>query len=437
MPKILSPGEEVSDTIPAHLVAYRWVILIFGMLAYTTSYFARSNYTGIAKFVSTDFGLDKGALGLLGSSFLYSYALAQLPWGVASDRWGSRRSVGIGVFLTGLTLWGFATSASFNELVLWRVLNGVAAASVYVVMAGALARWFSPKERGFCQTIFAAVGGTTGEGTANLVLPYVAVYVASGWRQSTEIVAALIAVTAIACVAFLRSAPPGQQATERKPIRRDTLKDVRLWAFTFVYSGSIISLRILPTWLPIYAADIYISRGMPLEKAVVAAGALSTFYLAGRLIGPPLIGFASDRLLARGISRNALAVAFLLLSAALFQMMPIGIRSTVVLGAIAFVMGVSINMYPLITTAVSETFGSQRTSSVMGVVNTFAQLSGATALLISGYLGIALNSTPGNTLEEYRGIWLVGMIGCLAAAGIGLLLLKTVSKVETVYEPLV
>src|SRR6185369_14749797 len=94
----------------------------------------------------------------------------------------------------------------------------------------------------------------------------------------------------------------------------------------------------------------------------------------------------------------------------------IGIRSTVALGAIAFVMGIAINMYPLITTAVSETFGSQRTSSVMGFVNTVAQLSGATALLISGYLGIALNSTPGNTLEEYRGIWLVGIIGCVGAA---------------------
>src|SRR5438094_4285348 len=102
--------------------------------------------------------------------------------------------------------------------------------------------------------------------------------------------------------------------------------------------------------------------------------------------------------------------------------MPLGIRSTAVLGVIAFLMGIAINMYPLVTTAVSEAFGSQRTSSVMGFLNTFAQLSGATALLISGYLGIALNSTPGNTLEEYRGIWLVGLIGCLGTAVIGIVL---------------
>jgi MFS family permease len=166
---------------------------------------------------------------------------------------------------------------------------------------------------------------------------------------------------------------------------------------------------------------------MDLKAAVLAAASLSTLYLAGRLFGPPLVGFLSDRLIARGIPRKSLAIGFLLLSAALFQMMPVGIRSTVGLGAIAFLMGVSINMYPLITTAVSETFGSQRTSSVMGFLNTFAQLSGATALLISGYLGIALNSAPGNTLEEYRGIWLVGMVGCVGTALVGVLLSKAVS----------
>jgi MFS family permease len=403
-------------------VTYRWIILIFGMLAYTTSYFARTNYTGIAKFVSADFHLDKGALGLMGSVFLYAYALGQLPWGVASDRWGSRRAVGVCIFLTAATLFGFATSATYNQLLFWRTANGVAAAGVYVAMAGALSRWFSPKERGFSQTAFAAGGATLGEGTANLIVPYLAIHVASGWRPSTGIIAGIIVVIGVLCVVFLRSAPPGQQATHRKPLDREILKDLHLWSFILVYSGSIIAIRILPPWLPIYAADIYISRGLPVNQAVIAAGVLTTLYLAGRLVGVPLCGFVSDRLVPLGISRNALAIGFLLLTAVLFQLMPFGINSIAILGVIGFFMGVSINMYPLVTTAVSETFGAEKTSAVMGFLNMFAQLSGATALLISGYLGIALNSAPGNTLTEYRGIWLVGIVGCLATAAIGSLL---------------
>jgi MFS transporter, OPA family, sugar phosphate sensor protein UhpC len=401
---------------------YRWVILTFGILAYTTSYFARSNYTGIAKFVSADFHLDKGALGLLGSVFLYAYALAQLPWGFASDRWGSRIAIGIGVFLTGATLWGFSSSASFNQLLFWRVANGIAAASIYVVMAGALARWFAPRERGFAQSLFAAVGGSVGEGTANLVVPYLAIHVASGWRQSTNILATVIVLIAVACAAFHRSAPPGQPTIERKPFDWSLLKTAPLWCFTFVYSGSIIALRVLPTWLPIYAADIYLSKGLKLEDAVIAGGALSTLYLAGRFFGCPITGFVSDRLLARGISRTALGIGFVLVTGALFQTMPVGIHSTVALGFIAFGMGVSINMYPLITTAVSEALGEQRTSSIMGFVNMVAQLGGASALLLSGYLGIALSSNPGNALAEYRGIWLVGLTCCAATAAGGIVL---------------
>src|SRR3989442_12152290 len=87
-------------------VAYRWVILIFGMLAYTTSYFARTNYTGIAKFVSADLGLDKASLGVMGSGFLYAYSLGQMPWGFAASRWGSRKPIGRGVVLTAITRWG-------------------------------------------------------------------------------------------------------------------------------------------------------------------------------------------------------------------------------------------------------------------------------------------------------------------------------------------
>src|SRR5688572_22787653 len=224
------------------------------MLAYTTSFFARSNYTGIAKYVSADLGLDKASLGVMGSVFFFSYALGQMPWGVASDKWGSRKAVGTGILLIAATLWGFSTSSSYTELKFWRVLNGVAAAAVYVGMAGALSRWFTSKERGLSQSLFAGVGGAGGELTANVVLPVLIVYAGSSWRGSTQLMAAIIAAVGVACLVSLKSAPAGQKATERKPFDRDILKDPRLWSFAALYSGFIIALRILPPWLPIFAA---------------------------------------------------------------------------------------------------------------------------------------------------------------------------------------
>jgi MFS family permease len=149
---------------------------------------------------------------------------------------------------------------------------------------------------------------------------------------------------------------------------------------------------------------------------------LTTFYLAGRVLGVPAAGFVSDRVVARGVSRKTMAIVFLLLTVGLLQLLTMGVTSTWILAAIACLMGMMINMFPLITTAVSETFGPSKTSSVMGFINTWAQLCGATALAVSGFIGIALSSAAGNSLDEYRGIWMVGMAGVLLTAGLGFIL---------------
>src|SRR5262245_26887252 len=145
--------------VPAADIAvswYRWVILLFGILAYASTLFARQNYAGVQKFIAADLHLDKGALGLLGSVFFYSYAFFQMPWGVASDRWGSRGITAIGVLFVAATMVGFATSQTTAQLLFWRGAAGIAGAAVYVAMTGGVARWFPKSESGMSQT---ALGG--------------------------------------------------------------------------------------------------------------------------------------------------------------------------------------------------------------------------------------------------------------------------------------
>src|SRR5438132_972304 len=104
-----------------------------------------------------------------------------------------------------------------------------------------------------------------------------------------------------------------------------------------------------------------------------------------------------------GILRKLIVIGFLFFTVVLLRMMLLGIYFMLMFVFVAFLLGVSINMYPLVTTSVSETFGPLRTSSAMGALNMVAQFSGALALTASGYLGVAL-STTGNAFDEYRGI---------------------------------
>ena len=120
---------------------------------------------------------------MMGSAFFYAYALAQMPWGIASDRLGSRAVIGTGIFLTAATMSGFAMGQSTGSLIFWRILSGIAAAAVYMPLTGGIARWFPDKERGLSQGTLGGVGGALGEGAAYALLPILSVYFASGWRR--------------------------------------------------------------------------------------------------------------------------------------------------------------------------------------------------------------------------------------------------------------
>ena len=276
---------------------YRWIILAVGILAYGTSQFSRQNYTGVQKFIAEDLSLDRGTIGLMGSAFFYAYALFQMPWGIASDRFGSRAIIGLGILLTAVTMLGFATAASSESSIVWRILSGIAAAAVYVPLTGAIARWFRDSERSFSQGTLGGVGGAMGEGMAFFLLPVLAIYFASGWRQGMNMLAFIIAVMGVLCLALLKSAPSGRPATTKKPFDWSLFADVQLWCYAFLYSGFVVGIRLTQAWIAVYAADVYIfERGMSLNDAVVAGGllALLAYSLTGRAIGCPIAGTMSD-----------------------------------------------------------------------------------------------------------------------------------------------
>ena len=402
--------------------SYRWVILAAGILAYGTTQFSRQNFAGVQKFIAADLHLDRGAVGLLASAFFYTYALFQIPWGIASDRFGSRSIIGLGILLTAATMLGFSTGRSEGSLLFWRACAGVAGAAVYVPLTGGIARWFPDKERSLSQATLGGVGGALGEGMAFFLLPVLSIYFASGWRQGMVFIAAAIALMGVISLAAFRSAPAGQRATTAKPFDRGLLKDPQLWCYALLYSAFVIGIRETQTWMAVYAADVYIGKyGVALNQAVVQGGLLALFAysLVGRVVGCPFAGKMSDVLAKRGMSRTAVLIGWLIVGIALLAVLMSGTPTIVSLGILMALLGTSVNLFSLVPAAISETYGSQRTASVSSFANTMGQFSGATALAVSGYVGVSLNAQPGNALTDYRGIWLSGMVGMILMTVLG------------------
>ena len=144
----------------------------------------------------------------------------------------------------------------------------------------------------------------------------------------------------------------------------------------------------------------------------------STFRRAASASMRPL----SDALLKRGISRTALVIASLAITAASFQVLSMGVTALWFLSVLAVLLGTAVNSFTLVIAEASETYGAERTGSVSSFMNTVGQLSGATALAVSGYIGVALSAGGRNSLDEYQGIWLSGMAWIVSLTLLGILL---------------
>lgn len=114
-----------------------------------------------------------------------------------------------------------------------------------------------------------------------------------------------------------------------------------------------------------------------------------------------------------------MAISWLVFAVIILQIMSMGPTTTLSVGIIAVLLGLSVNLFTLVNASISETYGPQKTASILAFVNMMAQLFGATGLALSGYMGISLNSQAGNSITEYRGIWLCAMVGVAIMTVIG------------------
>jgi len=416
---------------------YKWVILVACMLVYCTSQLVRWNYSSITKYLTADLGIGKPELGLLGSAFFYAYAVAQIPWGTATDIFGGRKVIPAGIAILALFLAGFALSATFTQAMVWRALMGFVAAAGYVPITSVLAKWFSIKERGFAMEMYSGPGGGLGEALTFLLIPVIAllmtgdgIFGLAGWRGSTVVMAIIVMVIAAGSALMLRSDPsdmglPSVQKAEDK--KNDTnyaatvkgvAKDPALWVISLVWSGYMIAARLVPGWLPLYATDFYMQKeGMPMGQAMVAGGVMATLYVMGRVVGTPLVGKLSDILLKRlNTPRSVVIMGGLLGIAAMFYAYTTPISSSVWLGLLAFYSGIVVNIFPLVNASAAEIWSIRTAGFSMGIINTVGQFAGALALSASGYMAVKFSVQGGAFYTEFLGIWYLGVMTSIAAA---------------------
>jgi predicted MFS family arabinose efflux permease len=184
---------------------------------YYLSYFYRYVNAVIAKDLIADFGLAPGDLGLLTSAYFLSFAAAQLPLGVALDRFGPRRCTAALFCIAGVGALVFGLARDLTMLSLARALIGLGVSAGLMGSIKAFTLWF-PRER--LTALSGWMIGIGSLGTLSATVPVEALLGPFGWR-ALFFGLAVLSVLAAALIFFVvpERALPGQGEPMREQVR--------------------------------------------------------------------------------------------------------------------------------------------------------------------------------------------------------------------------
>lgn len=273
---------------------------LFGICAglFLMSMLLRASTAVIAPDLSRDLRLRPEDLGLLGAVFFYVFASIQFPLGLFLDRFGARRTM-IWLNLCGTS--GsvfFALSGGLPGALTARALIGLGMSANLMGSLKLYTRWFRPHE-------FATVSGfMLSAGSLGGVLatsPFLLVVQHVGWRGAYLILALINLVLTVGLIFWVGDNPPESteapttSADPDRPSVRESLRqlvtDRSYWVISVtagIRYGIFAAIQTL--WAGPY---LMIHLGLP----ALTAGNLLLLLTVGGIVGAPLSGMISDRVL--------------------------------------------------------------------------------------------------------------------------------------------
>lgn len=283
---------EASPPLPSLFVR---VFLPFA-LGYYLSYLMRTVNAVISPDLTRELGLGAADLGLLTSTYFFAFGLAQIPVGIALDRYGPRRVEGVLLLMTALGAALFALGETLPALATARGLIGLGVSACLMAGLKGFSQWF-PRERLASMTGYimscGALGAVTASAPLEAVLPFI------GWRGAFWCVAALALVASALILFTLPERPlPGGGGDLQDALRGvlEVMGARRFWSFvgqSAFFTGGFMALQGLwaVPWL------------MHVNGYTRAVAADHLFWLnLGMLAGQLSIGAWAGRLARHGVT---------------------------------------------------------------------------------------------------------------------------------------
>lgn len=179
--------------------------------AYFLSYFFRSANAVIGPELARDLGLSAGDLGLLTSTYLLAFCLAQLPLGMLLDRFGARRVEAALLLFAAAGALLFALADSMAGLATARAIIGLGVSACLMAAFKAFSQWYPPDRQASLTGWMMTSGGL---GALAATAPLEALLHLIGWRELFFVLAA----TTLLSAASLFFGIPEKPAESHAPV---------------------------------------------------------------------------------------------------------------------------------------------------------------------------------------------------------------------------
>lgn len=375
-------------------------------LGYYLSYLLRTVNAVISPALTAELKLTGGELGLLTSTYFLAFGLAQIPVGIALDRYGPRRVEAGLLLITAVGAALFALGEDFGALAGARALIGLGVSACLMGALKGFAMWY-PAERQSSMTGFIMAAGALGALTAStpveVMLPLL------GWRGVFWIVAAVALLIAVLILMSL----PDEAAHASRDTLRQALASVgtifcsrAFWRFaasSACFVGGFMAMQSL--WAVPWLMH---ANGLDLAHAARELVVLNIGMLAGQLS----IGVLGTHLARRGVRplhllRAGFAGMLSVEFAVLFDLAPLSV--------LWFLLGMLSAVNSQSYLAAASNFPRPLFARVSTAINLMAF---AGAFLVQWGLGLALDELQAGGLD---------MASALSAAFGGLITLQALS----------
>jgi len=387
---------------------YGWVVMGMSFLAvFGALGLGRYGYGAVLPEMQARLGLSGQQAGSLASWNLVGYVLLAGIGGMVASRFGTRRVVTTGMFVSALGMLLTGLSKGVVSASAARLLTGVGNGVVLVPSVALMSLWFAYHRRGLASAIVAS-GGALALVIAGPITPrLIASGGAEGWRVAWYVFAGIAFVLAMCSLLVMRDRPyqkAGPESHSSGPKRRLEWKRV----FTSGYAWHLGLIYMLFAFS--YGNYIVFFQKRLIDDLDFRAETAGNLYLilgAASLACGVIWGSASDRIGRRKamvIMLTAQAVA-----AALFAFWPA--TSGLVISAIIFGL-TAVGFAGVLGAACGDRFGAALAPASLGFVTLFAGVGQAVGPVIAGRMGDAFSSfAPAYALSA--GLFVVSAVAAL------------------------